>query len=361
MPCAPAPVVYRRRMPDLSSPAPPSGVEGFWAVIPAGGAGTRLWPLSRASSPKFLHDLTGTRPVAAAVHLGPADAADRRQRHGRHRCPARRGGARAAAGTGRGQPARRAVAAGLDGRDRAGRRGPGAARPGRRDRLVRRRPRHRRRRGVPGLRARGRRGGPAGLRRHDRDRADPPRDRRSATSTSGTRCRSRVPRGRSRSSEFVEKPDAATAGAWLATGEYRWNAGMFVVRAVGAARPPRDVPARAGERPAAAGGRAGPAGRAVAGADQDRDRPRRRGAGGRRRPGRRRARRLRLGRRGRLLLARVAGRRHRGRAGAEDPRRRATTSSSTTPGAWSCRGPGARWPCSAWTTSSWWTPRTRCW
>jgi len=47
-------------MPDLSSPAPPSGVEGFWAVIPAGGAGTRLWPLSRASSPKFLHDLTGT-------------------------------------------------------------------------------------------------------------------------------------------------------------------------------------------------------------------------------------------------------------------------------------------------------------
>jgi mannose-1-phosphate guanylyltransferase len=32
-------------------------------------------------------------------------------------------------------------------------------------------------------------------------------------------------------SEFVEKPDAATAGAWLATGEYRWNAGMFVVRA----------------------------------------------------------------------------------------------------------------------------------
>jgi mannose-1-phosphate guanylyltransferase len=32
----------------------------FWAVIPAGGAGTRLWPLSRASSPKFLHDLTGT-------------------------------------------------------------------------------------------------------------------------------------------------------------------------------------------------------------------------------------------------------------------------------------------------------------
>lgn len=36
-----------------------SAIPGFWAVIPAGGAGTRLWPLSRAGSPKFLHDLTG--------------------------------------------------------------------------------------------------------------------------------------------------------------------------------------------------------------------------------------------------------------------------------------------------------------
>ncbi len=35
-------------------------IDGFWAVIPAGGAGTRLWPLSRRSAPKFLHDLTGS-------------------------------------------------------------------------------------------------------------------------------------------------------------------------------------------------------------------------------------------------------------------------------------------------------------
>ena len=35
-------------------------IDHFWAVIPAGGAGTRLWPLSRSSSPKFLHDLSGT-------------------------------------------------------------------------------------------------------------------------------------------------------------------------------------------------------------------------------------------------------------------------------------------------------------
>ncbi len=31
----------------------------FHAVIPAGGSGTRLWPLSRAGSPKFLHDVLG--------------------------------------------------------------------------------------------------------------------------------------------------------------------------------------------------------------------------------------------------------------------------------------------------------------
>ena len=36
-----------------------SHLEHFWAVIPAGGAGTRLWPTSRAAAPKFLHDLTG--------------------------------------------------------------------------------------------------------------------------------------------------------------------------------------------------------------------------------------------------------------------------------------------------------------
>lgn len=47
-----------------ATPALPAGVDAadlpFHAVIPAGGAGTRLWPLSRAGAPKFLHDLTGT-------------------------------------------------------------------------------------------------------------------------------------------------------------------------------------------------------------------------------------------------------------------------------------------------------------
>jgi mannose-1-phosphate guanylyltransferase len=37
-----------------------TSIDNFWAVVPAGGAGTRLWPLSRSSAPKFLRDLTGT-------------------------------------------------------------------------------------------------------------------------------------------------------------------------------------------------------------------------------------------------------------------------------------------------------------
>ena len=44
----------------MTASAPDGPLDGFWAVIPAGGAGTRLWPLSRSASPKFLHDLTGS-------------------------------------------------------------------------------------------------------------------------------------------------------------------------------------------------------------------------------------------------------------------------------------------------------------
>lgn len=46
---------------DNSLTAFPFGVReipGFYVVIPAGGAGTRLWPLSREEHPKFLLDLT---------------------------------------------------------------------------------------------------------------------------------------------------------------------------------------------------------------------------------------------------------------------------------------------------------------
>jgi len=51
--------------PSAAPSTPPRGaggapVPGFYAVVPAGGAGTRLWPLSRATAPKFLLDLTGS-------------------------------------------------------------------------------------------------------------------------------------------------------------------------------------------------------------------------------------------------------------------------------------------------------------
>ena len=36
-----------------------TSLSGFHAIVPAGGAGTRLWPLSRSGRPKFLLDITG--------------------------------------------------------------------------------------------------------------------------------------------------------------------------------------------------------------------------------------------------------------------------------------------------------------
>ena len=68
----------------------PSHVDHLWAVIPAGGSGTRLWPLSRAARPKFLLPLLGDRsllqqtfdrvtrlapPERVLVVCGPAHAA----------------------------------------------------------------------------------------------------------------------------------------------------------------------------------------------------------------------------------------------------------------------------------------------
>lgn len=52
----------------------------MYAVVPAGGSGTRLWPLSRAADPKFLHDLAGdgrTLIQATYSRLLPLAGADR--------------------------------------------------------------------------------------------------------------------------------------------------------------------------------------------------------------------------------------------------------------------------------------------
>jgi mannose-1-phosphate guanylyltransferase len=56
-----------------------SAIPGFWAVIPAGGSGTRLWPLSRRSAPKFLLDVTGSgQSVLRATWARLAPLADDR-------------------------------------------------------------------------------------------------------------------------------------------------------------------------------------------------------------------------------------------------------------------------------------------
>lgn len=45
---------------SLRSAGSLQGAGSLYSVIPAGGIGSRLWPLSRADAPKFLHDLTGS-------------------------------------------------------------------------------------------------------------------------------------------------------------------------------------------------------------------------------------------------------------------------------------------------------------
>jgi mannose-1-phosphate guanylyltransferase len=74
---------------EVSHQGGPSG-RHLWAIVPAGGSGTRLWPLSRATRPKFLLPLLGERsllqqtvdrlgslvpPEHTLVVCGPAHAA----------------------------------------------------------------------------------------------------------------------------------------------------------------------------------------------------------------------------------------------------------------------------------------------
>jgi mannose-1-phosphate guanylyltransferase len=211
---------------------PDGPIPGFHAVIPAGGAGTRLWPLSRSGAPKFLHDLTGsgrsllqatvdrlaplTEPGAVLVVTGerhvaavrgqlpdlaaeavlaepsPRDsmaaiglaAAVLRRRHGDDVVL--------------GSFAADQVIHGAEAFGRAVREGVEAARAGY---VV-----------TVGIAA-------------------------SHPSTAFGYVRSGADLGLPGAPSarhavgFTEKPDAATAAAYLATGEYRWNAGMFLVRA----------------------------------------------------------------------------------------------------------------------------------
>ena len=203
-------------------------IEGFWAVVPAGGAGTRLWPVSRASSPKFLHDLTGSgrtliqatvdrlRPLAGdrvVVVTGQSHAAAVREQ-----LPDLPESQLLAEPSPRDSMAAIAwAAAELEARDPEAVLGSFAA-----DHVIT---------GTDAFRA------------AVTEAAAVAREGFLVTigieptfpSTGfgyiqtgrplprfSTACRVR---------QFVEKPDARRAASYLATGEFRWNAGMFVVQA----------------------------------------------------------------------------------------------------------------------------------
>ncbi|MFD1504383.1 mannose-1-phosphate guanylyltransferase [Georgenia yuyongxinii] len=215
-------------MPDDAASAPM-----LHAIVPAGGAGTRLWPLSRRAAPKFLLDLTGSGRTLLQ------ETFDRLQ-------PLAGGAVTVVTGTAHAE-AVRAQLPDLGAEDVL-------AEPSPRDSMA-----------AIGLAA------AVLARRHGdvvvgsfaadhvvRDGAAFEKAVREAVTVAhagyvvtigiepdhpssafgyihagepieelpdGAAPTARAVRG------FTEKPDATTAAAYLATGEYRWNAGMFVVRA----------------------------------------------------------------------------------------------------------------------------------
>ncbi|WP_024285263.1 mannose-1-phosphate guanylyltransferase [Cellulomonas sp. KRMCY2] len=206
-------------------------IPGFRAVVPAGGAGTRLWPLSRAGAPKFLHDLTGsgrtllqetldrllplTGPDGVVVVTG-----ERHEDAVRAQLPELGAGAvltepsprdsMAAIGLAAAVLAEREgdVVIGSFAADHVIDAGPGFA-----DAV---------RQGVAAARA--------GYVVTVGIAASSP-----STAFGYLRMGEQLgltgAPGARHSLGFTEKPDAQTAARYLETGEYRWNAGMFIVRA----------------------------------------------------------------------------------------------------------------------------------
>ncbi|WP_127130421.1 mannose-1-phosphate guanylyltransferase [Georgenia sp. SYP-B2076] len=213
---------------DVLLPAP--GGPELYAIIPAGGAGTRLWPLSRRSAPKFLLDLTGAgrtllqqtvdrlRPLTGdggvTVVTGAAHASAVRAQLGP-------GGADVLE-----EPAPRdsMAAIGLAAALLARRHGDVVVGSFAADHVIQDAPAFER--AVREAVAVARSGFVAtiGIEADEPSTAFGYIHAGDLVAAPGATTARHV-RG------FTEKPDAATAAAYLATGEYRWNAGMFVVRA----------------------------------------------------------------------------------------------------------------------------------
>ncbi len=202
--------------------------DDLWAVVPAGGAGTRLWPLSRAGSPKFLHDLGGTgrtllqdtydrlEPLVGDRLLVVTGVAH--QDAVRRQLDALAADHVIAEPTPRDSMAAIGLAAAIIERtDPDAVMGSFAA-----DHVI---------------------ADPEAFRACVREAADVARTGAlvtlgidpdfPSTAFGYIRLGERLadfPTARSVAA-FVEKPDVETATAWVATGEYRWNAGMFVAKA----------------------------------------------------------------------------------------------------------------------------------
>lgn len=199
----------------------------FWGVVPAGGAGTRLWPLSRRAAPKFLHDLTGSGASLlqdTVTRLAPLAGEQVIVVTGRDHADAVRDQLPAIGGDQvlvepaprDSMPAIGLAAAVLERRDPDAILGSFAA-----DHVI---------------------GDDEAFRGRVREAVETARTGalvtlgiapshpatgfgyiRAADPWPGTPAR--------RVAEFVEKPDRERAAAYLASGDYLWNAGMFVVRA----------------------------------------------------------------------------------------------------------------------------------
>ncbi|WP_263120783.1 mannose-1-phosphate guanylyltransferase [Cellulomonas sp. RIT-PI-Y] len=207
-------------------------VDGFHAVIPAGGAGTRLWPLSRQGAPKFLHDLTGTGRTllqGTVDRLAPLTGPDgvlvvtgaRHVDAVRAQLPELSGAQVIAEPSPRDSMAAIGLAAAI----LAERHGPGtvlgsfAA-----DHVIGELPRFEAavRAGVEAARA-----GyvvTIGIEATEPSTAFGYIDAADPLGVDGAEGARHV-------AAFTEKPDAETAAAYLATGHYWWNAGMFIVAA----------------------------------------------------------------------------------------------------------------------------------
>ncbi|MEJ5914799.1 mannose-1-phosphate guanylyltransferase [Pseudokineococcus sp. 1T1Z-3] len=206
-------------------------LDHFWAVVPAGGSGTRLWPLSRAGAPKFLHDLTSSgRTLVQSTwdRLVPLASPGRLllvtgEVHARavsEQLPQLERGNLLLEPSPRDSMAAIGLAAAV-----VARRDPDAVVGSfAADHL------------IPDARAFGAAVRQAVAVAQDKHVVTIGIEPTSASTAFGY-VRTGEPLGVAgapdavQATGFTEKPDAVTAEHYLATGEYRWNAGMFVARA----------------------------------------------------------------------------------------------------------------------------------